>query len=115
MYSESRYTVVGAGATDAGGGVVPAAGQLIALTRIRANGQPGVRIAVVWDWGGPAEHIFATTEGDIDIRLDASLPDNQIAADGSAAIKVVVANSNADPSGVVGGAFEAVVIPSDGG
>lgn len=81
-----------------------------AVSRIRGNGQLGVRVVFAWDCGGQNEQIFAATEGDIDIQLDTSLVENQIVADGVAAVCIKISNINATQSGVVGGAIELVKI-----
>jgi len=81
-----------------------------ALTKIRLNGQPGVRVMLAWDWGGANQKVITATEGDIDYTLDTSLALWQLSTSGWESLSLVVQSSIVLTSGYVGGSVELVSI-----
>jgi hypothetical protein len=108
-YCQTKYMKVSASEVDSTGGVVIPNGQAIAVTGFRANGaDPAAYVELVWDYGGGAEKIIASTRGDIDLVFDTLHPDVNFTGDGSKTLCIVIVNDNESQSPVIGGAWTAL-------
>lgn len=110
-YSESKYVQVSANSVDNDGGTTIPSGQMVAVTRVRANGiDPNIYVSIVFDYGGASEKIISSTRGDVDSHLDPNLWSNQVIGDGAKKIKVIIVNDSNTESPVVGGAYEVTIL-----
>jgi hypothetical protein len=107
--AESKYLKVAANTTDATGGVVIPNGETWTVYRFVANGaDPEAYVALIYDYQGGNEKIFASTKGDIDMLFDYTDPGCHITGDGVAKLQVIIINDNASETPIIGGLFEAV-------
>ena len=106
-YSETKYKSVSGLTTDTAGGITVPNGEVVSITRFRANGaDPSIYVVLCWDYDGAAEKIFASTKGDIDLLLDPASPENQVTGDGTKKIQIVIINDTSTQSAIVGGSVE---------
>lgn len=108
-YSESKYQKVDSITEVCSTGKVISNSETIGIYSIRLNGSDTESyVYLVFDKGGGSEKIFASSTGNVDIKLDLSDTENQVTGDGVKKIQVCLVNDKTVESPIIGGAYEAV-------
>jgi len=107
--SECKYKKVAASTTDTAGGFTGANGTTYGVHSFKAHGaDPSAYVALVWDYNGAGEKIFASTKGDISEQYDVSLSQYQFTGTGTAKLSIVIYNDNTAETPVIGGCVEVI-------
>lgn len=108
---ETFYKTVDESTEERSPGIAPANGKHVTVSRFRANGaDPSAYVILVWDRGGDAEKIIASTKGDIDIRLNTSIQELHITGDGVKKFQICIINNDEITSPIIGGSYELVEV-----
>ena len=111
-FSEIHYEKVPGTTTKKSTGIVPADGQKVVVTKIRlsGSGDPKAYSQLIWDHGGGAEKVLASTRGDVEYAIDSSNSDFHITGDAVKKLQIVIENEDGTQSPMVGGSYEATII-----
>lgn len=111
-HQERKFKRVSSLTTDSSGGITPADGEVISVTRFYSTSlSQDTYVHLCWDYDGQSPTtLVSNLHGSIDLKFDTSDASNQFTGDGSKSLKIIIVNNSLSESPYIGGIVEVVTL-----